>query len=254
VELTVLGSGTLAPSALRTAPAHWVRAGSVNLLLDCGAGTLHRAATFGVPWSDVTHIAITHFHPDHWSELPLFLFALRWGVEPPRTDPVNLIGPVGLRERLGWLARAYGDWVLEPEFPLEITEVAPGEDRELAPGIKLESCSTPHTDESLAYAVRSPEGRMVYTGDTGPSDALARWATDCDLLLAECSLPDARAIELHLTPTTAGALARQAGAGTLVLTHFYPVFGDTDPGATAAEQFSGEVIVAQDGSRFTIGN
>ena len=33
MELTVLGSGTVAPSAGRTAPAHWVSAASVRLLL-----------------------------------------------------------------------------------------------------------------------------------------------------------------------------------------------------------------------------
>ena len=68
MELVVLGSGTVAPSPQRTAPAHWVTTGDVRLLLDCGAGVLHRAAQFGVPWPTVTHIALTHFHPDHWGE------------------------------------------------------------------------------------------------------------------------------------------------------------------------------------------
>jgi ribonuclease BN (tRNA processing enzyme) len=253
MRLVVLGSGTVAPTATRTAPAHWVEAGPVKLLLDCGAGTMHRAAEFGVPWATVTHLAITHFHPDHWGELAPYLFALRWGVEPPRSAPLTLLGPPGMRLRLERLAGAFGDWVVEPEFPLELVEIAPGDAVELAAGVTLEACDTPHTAESVAYAVRTGDAHLVYTGDTGPSDALARWAAGCDLLLAECSLPDERAVELHLTPTQAGALARAAGARRLVLTHFYPVFGTTDPVTVAARQFDGEIVAAQDGDRFVIG-
>ena len=60
MRLTVLGSGTVAPSASRTAAAHWVEASDVRLLLDCGAGTLQRAAQFCIPWHTVTHVAISH--------------------------------------------------------------------------------------------------------------------------------------------------------------------------------------------------
>jgi len=117
----------------------------------------------------------------------------------------------------------------------------------------LEACKTPHTDESLAYAVRDAGARLVYTGDTSPSDDLARWARGCDLLLAECSLPDTQGVAIHLTPTQAGALARAAGARRLVLTHFYPAMEGTDPASVAARAFGGEVIAASDGDRFTIG-
>ncbi len=253
MELVVLGTGTVAPTADRTAPAHWVDAGSVKLLLDCGAGTLQRATAFGVPWADATHVAITHFHPDHWGELAMFLFALRWGIEPPRRAPLTLLGPPGFRLRLERLASAFGAWVMAPEYPQEVIEIAPGESRTLATGITLETCATPHTAESVAYAVRTADAHLVYTGDTGPSDELARWAAGCDLLLAECSLPDERAVELHLTPTQAGALARAAGTRRLVLTHFYPVFGSTDPVSVAANEFDGEIVAARDGDRFVIG-
>ena len=253
MELTVLGSGTVAPSAGRTAPAHWVRAGDARLLLDCGAGALHRAAQFGVDWPSVTHVALTHFHPDHWGELPMLLFALKWGTLPPRSAPLALLGPVGLKTRLTVLAGALGDWVLDSGYFLDIREIQAGEQVTLVDGVTLEACKTPHTEESLAYAVRLGPKRLVYTGDTGESDALARWARDCDLLLAECSLPDGGGIGIHLTPSQAGALARAAHAQRLVLTHFYPAIEGTDPASVAARAFGGEVIAARDGDRFTIG-
>jgi ribonuclease BN (tRNA processing enzyme) len=93
----------------------------------------------------------------------------------------------------------------------------------------------------------------VYTGDTGYSDALADWAGPCDLLLAECSLPDEHAVDTHLTPERAGRLAATAGAKHLVLTHFYPVFGDRDPAALARSAFDGRVTAASDGNRFEVG-
>ena len=253
MELIVLGTGTVAPSAHRTAPAHWVTTGDVRLLLDCGAGVLHRVAQLGIPWPTVTHIALTHFQPDHWGELPMFLFALKWGTLPARSAGLVLIGPQGLKTRLTVLAGALGDWVLEPGYPLELREIAPGERMPLSAAVTLEACKTPHTPESLAYAVRDGAARLVYTGDTSPSPELARWAAGCDLLLAECSLPDTQGIAIHLTPTQAGELARAAAARRLVLTHFYPAIEGTDPAAVAARAFGGDVVAATDGDRFIIG-
>lgn len=252
MELTTVGTGTVAPSGDRTAAAHWVATGSVRLLLDCGAGALHRCAQFGIPWHTVTHIAITHFHVDHWGELAFILFALRWGVEPPREAPLTVLGPVGLRARMTMLAGAFGDWVVAPAFPLEVVEMGSGDTRALAPDVELGAWKTPHTNESLAYGIRSGAGRLVYTGDTGYCEELAAWAADCDLMLAECSLPDERGIDTHLTPARAGTLARASRARRLVLTHFYPVFGDADPAAQAAGPFGGSVVAAHDGDRFTL--
>jgi ribonuclease BN (tRNA processing enzyme) len=119
--------------------------------------------------------------------------------------------------------------------------------------VTLEAHRTPtHTAESLAYAVRAGGARLVYTGDTGPDDALARWAAGCDTLVAECSLPDGQGISIHLTPTQAGAMARDARAKRLVLTHFYPQIEGTDPADVARRQFSGEVVAAKDGDRFNV--
>ena len=254
MDLTVLGSGTVAPTGQRTAAAHWLEAGTVRLLLDCGAGMLHRAAQFEVPWAETTHVAITHFHIDHWGELPFFLFALRWGIEPPRAKPLTVLGPTGLQSRLMLLGGAYGDWVTAPEYPLEVVELQPGERFQLDSDVELEAWKTPHTRESLAFGIRSQGRRLVYTGDTGYCDELAAWAGDCDLLLAECSLPDEDGIDLHLTPSRVAALARVARARKLVLTHFYPVFGKTDPASEAAKDFRGDIVAAKDGDRFTVGS
>lgn len=226
---------------------------SCRLLLDCGAGTCHRLAQFGLPWFSVTHIAISHFHPDHYGELPAFLFALKYGAAAPRTAPLTLLGPVGLRAKLHQLAAAFGAWVTEPGWPLEVVEVTPLSPVVLDDDTRLEAFHTPHTDESLAYDLRSGSGRLVYTGDTGPSEALGDWAAGCDLLLAECSLPDAMAMAIHLTPAGAGALAARARAKRLVLTHLYPPVEGVDILGAVGAVYGGPAVVAGDGDRFEIG-
>jgi ribonuclease BN (tRNA processing enzyme) len=251
LSLVTVGTGTVAPSATRGSPAHWVERDGLRLLLDCGAGTMHRLARFGLAWDQVTHIALSHFHPDHFGELPALLFALRHATT--RVDPVVVLGPPGTVQLVRRLADGFGAWLLDPGYPIGVLDVQAGEPFPLGTETTLDVHHTPHTPESVALSVQGPEGRIVYTGDTGPSDGLGRWAEGADLLLAECSLPDDQAIAGHLTPAGAGRLARQAGAARLVLTHFYPQVERVDIRAAVAREYAGPVTVAGDGDRFTVG-
>jgi ribonuclease BN (tRNA processing enzyme) len=252
MHLTVLGSGSAAPFADRVCPGHWVEAGALRLLLDCGNGVLHRLATLGLPWGDVTHVLLTHFHVDHVGDLPALLVALRWGQLPARTEPLTVIGPVGTKAWFARLGDAHGDTVREPGFPLEIIELPAGDALVLNSQVTLASIAVPHTPESMAYSISRGAARLVYTGDTGPDDALADWAQGCSLLLTECSLPASMAIASHLTPERAGALAARARPDRLVLTHFYPPVLSEDIAALVASQWNGPLSLATDGMMFAL--
>src|SRR2546426_6626791 len=141
MELVTVGTGTVAPSASRTSACHWVSRGSLKILLDCGAGALHRLAQFGLPWHDVTHVIVSHFHPDHWGELPMLVYALKYTTVPPRTDPLVVLGPPGVVRLVKKLAEGYGPWLLDPGFPIGILDVR---DREPFP---LDGRSEEHTSE-----------------------------------------------------------------------------------------------------------
>jgi ribonuclease BN (tRNA processing enzyme) len=251
LSLVTVGTGTVAPSATRSSPAHWVERDGLRLLLDCGPGTMHRLARCGLAWDQVTHVALSHFHADHFGDLPALLFALRHATT--RLDPVVLLGPPGTVQLIRRLADAFGAWLLDPGYPIGVLDVQAGEPFPLGPDVTLDVHRTPHTPESVALAVLGPEGRIVYTGDTGPSDELAQWAAGADLLLAECSLPDERAVAGHLTPTSAGRLAGAAAARRLVLTHFYPQVEPVDIRALVAREYAGPVTLAGDGDRFAVG-
>lgn len=247
MKLTTIGTGTVALTSTRVRAGHLVTAGSVRLLLDCGSGVTLRLAELGEDWLGITHVAVTHFHADHVADLPTLIYASKYGTLPPRSAPLEIIAPVGFVRILAALAEAFGDWVTAPGFPLTVREVAPGERRSLAEGVTIEAFKVPHTEESVAYSVEHDGRRLVYTGDTGYDEPLARWARECDLLLCECSLPPAMAIPIHLTPEQCGAMAAIAMPRRLVLTHLYPPVERTDIVSDVRRHFAGTVVIAHDG-------
>jgi ribonuclease BN (tRNA processing enzyme) len=247
MRLTTIGTGTVSPSPSRVCAGHLVNAGSVAVLLDCGSGVVHRLARAGADWMAITHVAITHFHADHLSDLAFLIFTWRHGAEQPRAAPVEIIGPQGIDALLTRFADAFGSWVREPGYEVRVREMPPNATADLGDDVHLGTFKVPHTDESMAYDVVHKGRRVVYTGDTGFDEGLGRWAAGCDLLLAECSLPDDREMAIHLTPRRCGELAALARPRTLALTHFYPPVEQVDIRGIVRERFDGPIVLADDG-------
>ena len=248
MKITVLGTGTIAFSPRRSCAGYYVEAGNARILMDCGAGTTRRLAELGIAWQELTHVVISHFHIDHHQDLPTIIFAGKYGMLPPRSAPLTIVGPEGTHDLLARLAHAYGDWVTAPGYELPILEVAPGVTLELG-GTTLDCFMVPHTPESVAYSITERARRLVYSGDTGFSPEFAAWARGCDALVLECSLPESMAIPEHLTPEQCGELARLADPGMLVLTHLYPPVENVDIVQIVSEKYAGPVVVAHDGWR-----
>ncbi|HLV26777.1 MAG TPA: ribonuclease Z [Gemmatimonadales bacterium] len=247
MRLTTIGTGTVSPHSSRVSAAHLVEVGDARILFDCGGGAMHRMAHLGIRWQDITHVALSHFHADHISDLPLLMLAWRYGQLPPRSEPLSIIGPPGTSELMTNLASAFGEWVLDPGYPFSITELPPGDTAEPVNDVQLRARSVPHTAESVAYSVEHDGRRLVYTGDTGYEEELGTWASECDILLTECSLPAAMGLPTHLTPEECGSLAAIARPSHLVLTHFYPPVETVDIAAIVAERFTGRITLATDG-------
>ncbi|HEY2898351.1 MAG TPA: hypothetical protein VGJ12_14520, partial [Gemmatimonadaceae bacterium] len=81
----------------------------------------------------------------------------------------------------------------------------------------------------------------------GFDTAVAEWARGCDLLLAECSLPERLAVAAHLTPAQVGVMAEIAEPARLVLTHFYPPVLEEEILEIISLRYSGEAVLAADG-------
>ena len=219
--------------------------------MDCGSGTTRRLAELGIDRESISHVVLSHFHIDHHADLPSIIFAWKYGQLPPRSSPVDIVGPVGTKDLLQKLAAAYGDWVTAPGFEVRITEILPGLPFDLG-GAKLDCTKVPHTPESVAYSITEGSHRLVYSGDTGFDPAFADWARGCDVMVLECSLPQSMAIVEHLTPEQCGESARPAEPRSLVLSHLYPPVESVDIAAIVTAKYNGPLVIAHDGWRTSI--
>jgi len=116
------------------------------------------------------------------------------------------------------------------------------------------------------YEVELPDGRragprdvmdpprrgrkIVYTGDTSPSDKIAKFAEGADLLIHESTFADnlvERAIEdQHSTVSQAAEVARKAEARLLVLTHISARYEDLKMLLEQAKKIFPNTCVAED--------
>ena len=223
MRVTILGSGTLIPADARHSAAHVVAGSGFVVLMDCGSGTVHGLDRHGIAWHELTHLAISHFHTDHVGDVAALLWAFRNGLPAPRTRPLWVLGPPGLAAFMEGLAGAFGEFVRDPGFPVEVVEMA-RRDRWESPGggLVVSTHPTVHTDRSVAFRVESGGEAVGYTGDAGPDEALFSFFEGVDVMISECCDPDPPADPNHLTPSGVARLGRAARPRALVTTHVYP--------------------------------
>ena len=255
MRLVVLGSGTSVPHPLRASSAHWLEAGGASLLLDCGAAAPHRAAQEGCDWAALDAVWISHFHLDHCGGLAPLLFGTKYAPQTQaRRKPLTVYGPRGLKKLFRAFDGADDYGLLRQPFPVELREVAPRARFEIAPSLRAETFSTPHTGESLAIKLTETAtgASLVYTSDTGPADALAGFAAGADLFVMECSFRASKPVAAHLELADAMRLAALARPRRVMLAHLYPEWDGFDVAAEARKLWGGETIEARDGLRLEI--
>ncbi len=272
VTLLGTGGGPIG-RADRAGISSLVERGDARFLVDAGEGVVRQLAVAGVDAGSISTVFLTHLHDDHTAGLPALLsFAWTRGGRP-----MELVGPPRTKALLdGALA------FMEPNVEIRSAEkpraVAPRSlyrAREIVPGtawqsgdVRVSVLENTHfhfppgspARRNRSYALRfdAPDRKIVFTGDTGPSEELARFAAGADLIVAELASaadtqrvpPDVREHMLteHLSPAEAGRLAQRAGARELVLSHVGNV-ADADL-AEIRRQFDGAVTVGRDLMKF----
>jgi ribonuclease BN (tRNA processing enzyme) len=248
MRLTVVGCGTAAPDAERAAPGFLVEQGDFRILMDCGPGVVHALARLGLDWPAITHVVLTHFHNDHIGDVPALFFAWKYGIRPARSARLELIGPAGTATLILSLPDALGAHIRDPGFAVMVRDATVDRTLPFDGGVVLRSVDTPHTEESLGFRLEADGVSVGYTGDTGPDPSIAAFMAGVDLLIAECSVPDAEAFPQHLTPTSLAELASAAQPGALLVTHVYPQLDrHTVPSLLESAGWRGRTIVAEDG-------
>jgi ribonuclease BN (tRNA processing enzyme) len=96
---------------------------------------------------------------------------------------------------------------------------------------------------------------MVYSGDTGPSEALVQIADGVELLLVESAFLDhpGNPDGMHLSGAQAAAIGQAAGVAAIVLTHIPPWYEPDRALAEATPHFDGPVSLAKPGAVWDIG-
>lgn len=246
--MTILGSGTCVPSLKRSSAAAHIKTGNSRILIDIGAGTMRRLLEAGHGVFDITHILITHFHPDHTGELVSFLFSKKYQESSLREKPLTLLAGPGFSEFFKGLTGVYGTWIQLPPEMVRLVELYPNNLGEMDfEDFSLSFAPVSHSPESLSYRILDTAGKaIVYSGDTDVCETLRDLAKDADMLICESAMPEALKVSGHLTPSLAGGIAADARVKKLVLTHFYPECDEVDVAGECRRSFDGPIVLARD--------
>jgi ribonuclease BN (tRNA processing enzyme) len=264
MRLTVLGKSPSWQDAGGACSGYLIQEGDTSVLMDCGNGVFAKLRE-RIDYVDVDAVVISHLHADHFLDLVPYSYALTYA---PRQQPVpvdrgpgtdnpacpELHAPPGARDCFRRVVGAWGNEdLIEKAF--ELREYDPSKEIEIGP-IRIAFQAVPHFTETFAMSISSTNGsgRIVYGADSSPTEALAEFARDADLMLVEATLPrpERTGMRGHLTPEEAGGHARGAGAKRLLLVHISDELDADWARDEAAGAFGGPVEVAVEGATFEV--
>jgi len=291
MQFITLGTAS-GPDAVpdRAQPANALVVGDAVYLVDAGDGAGAQLAKAGYRLPDVKALLISHLHFDHTGGV-LAVLGLRLQLDV--ADTLLILGPPGTRTFIDGLVAgmipaqqaAFGVPGRTWQHRLEVRELRAGDTVNLG-DVTVSVAENSHFQSpeyngspgsvSLSYRFDGPGRSIVYTGDTGPSEAVTALARGADLFVSEMmdiplALANVRRINPgmpqrvltgleihfrahHVTPEQVAGMAAEAGVGRVVVTHFGPGIGSPEQAAGYAEvmadTYDGPVTFANDLDRF----
>ncbi|MFN2601506.1 MAG: MBL fold metallo-hydrolase [Gemmatimonadaceae bacterium] len=301
-ETQILLLGTAGGPPLRkgrSEPATLLIVDGRRYLIDCGIGTARRLLEADIGSQTIGTIFLTHLHPDHDLGLADVLandFQERDLIGSNRT--ISIYGPPQTKALVDaayhYISIPYAVFAAEGGGPTGgVPAMPPFSVHEIGEGvvyqddkIRVVAAENSHyalmpqssrsTMKSYSYRFETPHGVVVFTGDTGPSDAVVRLADGADLLVSEVSdfvavnafvdriadanhWPPERRNQFrahmtgeHLDIKDVGQIATRSHVKSVLLYHWNPA----DPAtyvAGVAKYFSGPVFASADLQRYCLG-
>jgi ribonuclease BN (tRNA processing enzyme) len=237
-QVILLGTGTPNADPERAGPAVAVVANGAPYIVDFGPGVVRRAAAAHIKPADLKIAFATHLHSDHTAGLA-DLILTPWTLE--RAAPLELYGPRGIRAMAGHVLAAYRE-----DIHVRLTGGEPSNKtgyrvnaHEIKAGVvyrdenvTVTAFLVPHGEWKEAFGYRfdtSDRRSIVISGDTGPTDVVAKACNGCDVLIHEVYSTEGfkrRPVEwqryharYHTSSAELAGIATKARPGLLVLTH-----------------------------------
>jgi ribonuclease BN (tRNA processing enzyme) len=240
MKLRVLGcSGGIGGRHLRT--TSFLVDSDVLIDAGTGVGDLTMAEL-----SQIDHIFITHSHLDHVASIP-FLVDTVGGM---RTKPLTVYAT---RATIEIMRNHLFNWAIWPDFTEIPTSEAPFmRYREIEVGgcvelgaRKITPIPAKHTVPAVGYHLDSGAASLVFSGDTGPNDALWRVVNrigNLKYLIIETAFSNKEQklaeISRHLCPNTlAEELKKLERTAEIFITHMKP--GEIEPTMLEIEECAG---------------
>lgn len=225
-RLTVLGGRAGEPGIWGATAGYLVDCGSRSILLDCG---------FGIPGAllsknllpALSAVVISHLHTDHIAGLLDLAYMLLLREELAGKALPVLLPPGGMEFVEQWQQL----FAMEsfPRLCAPFTDAFQLQEYEQGcsttiHGMRLSLQLLKHAIPNYGIRLEGAGWSLAYSGDTGWCPALIRLAEGSNLFLCEATYRSETADILqghgHLTGDMAGAVAREASAKQLLLTHF----------------------------------
>jgi ribonuclease Z len=244
-RLLLLGTGAALSGPTRTTTMVAFQSTGSLIVVDCGGDAVHRLLAAGADPDQIDLLILTHAHPDHIGGFPLFMEKV-WLAK--RRRPLDVRGPAPTLEvaRRSFEAYQTSGWKGLPEIrwhPVQMREGA-----EVWRDDRWEITASPgrHSLPVIGVRVKDRRGGGVaaYSSDTSRSDAIARLAEGADLLVHEATGDFGG----HTSVQDAAHVARQAGAGRLVVVHLPPEIPEDE--LREARRSFPELHVGEDGAEY----
>ncbi len=240
--LLLTGTGTCQIELERRASSVLLNLAETLILFDCGRGIAQRLLEIGVQPNALEHVVISHFHPDHVSDLIPLMHAGAWSRRQPRQRDLHLYGPPGLQRLIDGLMQLFnGHSFCQPHYQIHVHEVADGQirigphDFEFAP-------LPPAGNHGLRFTWQGK--RYAITGDSSFHEQERAFLQGVDLAIIDAG---------HLSDEEIVRLAVTSGAATLVCSHLYRELDAARLQMRArAEGYRGTIVVGCDLMTFVL--